>query len=175
MTRLRGFLLAVPAVLVAVWVSSSTTMPARQAPGGQSAVTEPSRAAPSLFELERVTRRLQDGIEAAEAAARPAARNPFRFDTATRAPQEPSPPRPVQAVTPASVEPAAPIVILIGIVERTEDGQSSRVGVVSTASGLSYVKAGDRIGDRYEVVSVDNDAIEIKDTTDASTRRITLQ
>jgi Tfp pilus assembly protein PilP len=174
MTRLRGFLLAAPAVLVAVWVSSSTTMPARQAPGGQSAVTEPSRATPSLFELERVTRRLQDGIEAAE-AARPAARNPFRFDTGTRAPQEPSPARPVQAITPPSVEPAAPIVILIGIVERTEDGQSSRVGVVSTASGLSYVKAGDRIGDRYEVVSVGDDAIEIRDTTTASTRRITLQ
>jgi hypothetical protein len=107
-------------------------------------------------------------------------RNPFRFAVDQRAPREP---QLAQAASPALAAGAAPAagpaplppVSLIGIVDRTVDGHAQRLAVVSMADTLHYVAVGARIGSRYEVVSVAADAVELKDLSDGSTRRLALK
>jgi hypothetical protein len=174
MSRPRALLLVALAAAAIAWAYTSSA-PARSAAVRAARTAQAARPAPPVFDLQVRAERL-DGK--ASSATRPETRrNPFRFGEDVRAPRDPQPARPLTAPL-AAEAPAAPVLptlSLVGIVDRTVDGRAVRIAVLSTADGLVYVSAGDRIGTRYEVVSVSADAVELKDLTDGTPRRLALK
>lgn len=172
MARTRVFLLAVLAIVAAVWAWTMSS-PERAAAVRAARAAQAARPAPPVFDLQVRADRL-DGRAAPPPASR---RNPFRFGEDLRAPREPQPAGPVASAltAPVAAPPALPVLSLVGIVDRTVDGKAIRIAVVSTADGLVYVSAGERVSPRYEVASLTAEAIELTDLTDGSTRRLALK
>ena len=177
MTRVRALLLTVLAALLAAWAMSSSSAPILRSIG----VTGPARATDPLVprravDLEVRIDRLGERLAATAAPPRDGGRNPFRFGGDVRAPREPSAARPnATPSTPALSLPVVPTVSLLGIVDRTVEGNAVRVAVVSIGETLYYVSVGERVGTRYEVITVSADSIDLKDLTDGSTRRVRLR
>jgi hypothetical protein len=172
MSRLRAILLVVLALAAVAWAYTSSS-PVRSAAIRAARAAQADRPAPPVFNLEVRAGKLQTDIPRPEPR-----RNPFRFGEDVRAPRDPQaagPLTPAAIVAAVPAAPALPVISLSGIADRTLDGKTVRIAVVSTPEGLVYVTVGDRIGTRYEVVSFGADAIELKDLTDGSTRRLGLK
>jgi hypothetical protein len=178
-SRTRIVLLVVLAALVGIWASSSPSMTPMGRAGVSPLPLASSRRTPEVFDMQVTTERLEARRAQGELPAEER-RNPFRFAVDQRAPREPQQaqaatlPLAAGAATAATL-PTLPPMSLIGIVDRTVDGRAQRLAVVSMADTLYYAAAGARIGSRYEVVSVAADAVELKDLSDGSTRRVALK
>lgn len=176
MSRLRGVLLAVLALLVVVWAGSSVTLPGSQRATPAAVAPDAGAAtADGPLDLERAAERLRVRLEDAAARPRPPERNPFRFGTAPARPAPAvSPLAAVPAPAPAEVLPAAPAVSLIGIAGRTIDGTLVRTAVISMGGTLYYVAAGDAVGTAYDVEAVEAEAVQLRARPSGTPRRVTL-
>jgi hypothetical protein len=174
----RAALMVVGVNLVAVWAAAAA--------GGRAAATEPAAAAQTV-EFEAVVEArasLVASTERLEAHARrdvaPAmVRDPFRFGAESRpagrrAPARPEsePPADTGNATAAPVE-TEPDIVLQGMAE-SDDGEAIvRTAILRAGPELVLASLGMRVGDRYEVVALAADSVELEDT--ASHVRRTLR
>jgi hypothetical protein len=157
--------------VAAVWAWTESS-PEPSAAVRAARAAEAARPDAPVFDLQVRADRL-DGV--AVAPGPEPRRNPFRFGTDLRATREPQPAGPLTPAAIVAAPPALPTLVLVGIVDRTLSGKAVRVAVVSTAEGLVYAQIGERVSQRYEVTSLTGDAIELRDLTDGSTRRLALK
>jgi hypothetical protein len=173
MTRSRTLLLAVLAVLIVAWATTSSNVIFVRQPAVPETAPQAGTRGPVGFEMDVAVTRLADARE----APRDGGRNPFRFAGDTRAPREPAPAVPASRLTAPEqpAVPSAPLVSLIGVAERTVNGRTVRVAVLLMGGKVLYASTGERVGGRYEVTGVGADAVELTDLTDGSTRRLGLR
>ena len=171
MARPRTLLLLALAAAAVAWAYGSSS-PARTA-ASRARAAQAGRPLPPVFDLEVRADRL-DG-RAARTTQPDAQRNPFRFGDEVRASRDPQPARPMTSEIVAPTTSALPVLSLVGIADQTVEGKPLRIAVISTPDGLVYAAAGQAVGTRYEVASVGADAVELKDLTDGSTRRLMLK
>jgi hypothetical protein len=98
-------------------------------------------------------------------------RNPFRFGSGKPAgavPQTGSPAAPVAAPEPPA--PAQPSLSLSGIAESKTPQGTRRTAIISGGGQLYLVTEGQTVAGRYLVVTVDSDAVTLREDNGASTR-----
>lgn len=175
MSRIRGLLLAVLAVLVVVWVAVSAGMPRPAATPPPQPARTPSPPERLVDELERTAERLRADLDAAAARPDVPTRNPFRFAD-ERAPRTPAPAVPAVGIP---REPAAPAPVtalhprLVGLAEHAEEGSVRRTAIISVEGALEFVGVGDQVAGTFEVVSIDADGVELRRLADGTTTRLT--
>jgi hypothetical protein len=174
MNKTRIVLLGVGAVLVAVWESSAPLRSARSSADAPQVEPRPEiPAAKPLFDVSKVAERLRE-LRAAAPSPR-GDRNPFEFNTPAARPA--TAPRAAAAPAVESAPAAAPVPILTlsGIAENKVGDALVRTAVVSGLGQLFFVKAGDKIGSRFEVTAIGADAVEVRDLTDGRAYRLGLR
>lgn len=169
MNASRAALIVVGVNLVAVWAAAAA--------GGRTAAIEPAVPAQGVA-VEAVGEARASLLAATgrlEAHARrnvsPAmARDPFRFGAAARpagrrAPGRSEPERAVEAEERAAapVDPE-PDFVLQGMAESAEGEVIVRTAILRAGAELVLASLGTRIGDRYEVVALNADSVELEDT-----------
>jgi hypothetical protein len=90
-------------------------------------------------------------------------RNPFRFGSSKPAGTMPQPGSAAPVVSAAPPAPAQPSLSLSGIAERKTPQGNERTAIISGAGQLYLVKEGEMVAGRYRVVSVDSDAVTLRD------------
>jgi hypothetical protein len=169
MNASRAALMVVGVNLVAVWAAAAA--------GGRTAATEPAAPAQvvAVESVGEARASLLASTERLEAHARrnvsPAmARDPFRFGAAARpagrrAPgrseAEPQADAEEAAVTPVEAEPDF---VLQGMAESADGEVIVRTAILRAGAELVLASLGTRIGDRYDVVALNADSVEIEDT-----------
>jgi hypothetical protein len=169
MNASRAALMVVGVNLVAVWAAAAA--------GSRTAATEPAAPAQvvAVESVGEARASLLAATERLEAHARrnvsPAmARDPFRFGAAARpagrrAPgrseAEPQADAEEAAVTPVEAEPDF---VLQGMAESADGEGIVRTAILRAGAELVLASLGTRIGDRYEVVALNADSVEIEDT-----------
>jgi hypothetical protein len=169
MNASRAALMVVGVNLVAVWAAAAA--------GSRTAVTEPA-ATPQMVAEEAVGEAHASLLASAgrlEALARrevPRAmtRDPFRFGAEARptgrrlvARAEAEPRADLGDVAVPAAEPE-PDIVLQGMAESTEGETVVRTAIVKAGGDLVLASIGTRIGDRYEVVALSADSVELEDT-----------
>jgi hypothetical protein len=149
--------------LLATWlaVNPNNTTP----PGANRAVT--SRTPSAVREVTMDDLNLQESRlrgHLGNAPLRPSARNPFRF-AKTSAPQAPTQATAAPAVAPAP-PPAQPSLSLSGIF--TEKGK--RTAIITGDGQVYLVTEGEQFAGRYRAVTVDSDAVTLRDDVGTDTR-----
>ncbi|HSP91535.1 MAG TPA: hypothetical protein VLN08_11535 [Vicinamibacterales bacterium] len=174
MNASRAALMVVGVNLVAVWAAAAA--------GSRTAATE-SSSPPQLIAGEAVGEARASLLAAAErleAHARrnvrvAAARDPFRFGAearpaAGRAAGRPMlEPREEDAAAEPRVEPE-PDIVLQGMAESEQDGVLVRTAILRAGDELVLASIGMRIGDRYDVVALSADSVELEDTLSGERR-----
>ena len=169
MNASRAALMVVGVNLVAVWAAAAA--------GGRTAATDPA-APPQVGAVEAVVEARESLLAAAgrlEALAHrdmaPAmVRDPFRFGaesrpTARRAQDRREPQPPVDAGEAAGAPgDAEPDIAIQGMAESGEGDAIVRTAILRAGSELVLASLGTRIGDRYEVVALNADSVELEDT-----------
>jgi hypothetical protein len=169
MNASRAALIVVGVNLVAVWAAAAA--------GSRAAAIEPAAPAQvvAVEDVGEARASLLAATERLEAHARrdvsPAmARDPFRFGAAARpagrrAPGRSEPEPPVEAEEPAATPvDAEPDIVLQGMAESADAEAIVRTAIVRAGAELVLASLGTRIGDRYEVVALHADSIELEDT-----------
>jgi len=151
--------------LLATWLAVTPSAPT---PAGQHPPTVDTTAAVArdvtandLNLQEAMLRRHLDNV-----AVRRSARNPFRFGR-SKAAAAPSQPQPV-AAAPAPVVAAGPALFLSGIA--TDKGKHT--AIISGEGQLYLAGEGELIAGRYRVVSVERDAVTLRDDGGIETRLV---
>jgi hypothetical protein len=101
-------------------------------------------------------------------------RNLFRFHAAPVAPSAAIAP-PSAAVVAPPPEPQTPSMRLIGIAEDPGADGVMRIAFISAAGQLFNLKEGETFMDRYRVVKITPDVVELTDLTDSSVKRLALR
>jgi hypothetical protein len=149
--------------LLATWLAvnpTTTTPPASNvsATTGASAVRDVT-ADDLNVQAEKLTEHL------GSVAQRPTGRNPFRFGRSTPA-KAPAAVAIAPIAAPVAPQPVQPSLSLSGIA--TEKGKHT---AIITGDGQLYVvKEGDPVAGRYRVVTVDGDAVTLRDDAGAEMR-----
>jgi hypothetical protein len=156
--------------LIATWFAFTPpgAMPAK------SSVAAVERAAPArevtAEDLNAQEARLRQRAANVELGA--ATRNPFRFGARSGAD---TPSHAGIAAAPAAlpvVAPAQPALNLSGIAERTTPQGHTRTAIISGGGQLYLVTDGEMVAGRYRVVTVDTDAVTLRDESGAETRLV---
>ena len=169
MNASRAALMVVGVNLVAVWAAAAA--------GSRIAVAEPA-APPQVMADEAVGEARASLLAAAERLEAHARRNvtasmsrdPFRFGAESRpagrrAPETPRSEFPAQelaAETPA-VDPE-PDIVLQGMAESADGETIVRTAILRAGSELVLATVGTRVADRYDVVAVTAESVELEDT-----------
>lgn len=163
--------LAGTAGLAVTWFAS-------YAPVGQPAVsrTPPAtvaRTERAAADIQHEASRLHERMQQV-AAFREPSRNPFRFAERTPrvAPRAPT-------ITVEDLPPAQPVrptfrMLLAGIAEDTVGDEIVRTAIISTPDEVFLVKAGEQVGDRYKVVAIAEDAVELVRLDDSTSVQLRL-
>lgn len=118
--------------------------------------------------------RLRQRLATAPAPAGPL-RNPFAFE-APRVRAGHRAQAPIVAPAEVPVPPAEPVLVLIGIAEQAGAAGRVRTAMISNGTDdLLMVAEGQAIGERYRVMTIGADVVELKDVTTGATRRLALQ
>jgi hypothetical protein len=140
----------------------------------ESIVTKPpaidSRGAELASEIARLHERLRPS-----ATPRQPGRDLFSFVS-------PAPPRPAPVETPKAapdeapiVRPAPPALKLSGIAEDETPSGLVRTAILSGFGQLFLAKEGDSVTERYRVVRISSDVVELTDLTEGHTIRLALR
>jgi Tfp pilus assembly protein PilP len=131
-----------------------------------------SAAEPTAEELKLQTARLRK--RSAAVTLSPSTRNPFRYSSpkssASRAPRE-------RVVNPAAIEPTiqaappAPTLKLSGVAQKG----STRTAILSGDGQIYVVGVGDSVAGRYTVVTIDPEAVLLRDTAGVEQRLVLPQ
>jgi hypothetical protein len=157
---------------LAAWLAAATTsgrrsnvelLPVKSLPVDR-------RGAELANEIERLHERLRPTT-----TPRQPARNLFSYAAPKGRPVAPaaSVPRPALSEA-APVRPVPPPLKLSGIAEDTADGAVVRTAIISSRGQVVLVKEGENV-DRYRVVKIGSEAVELNDLTDGSTLRLALK
>jgi len=169
-TRTAAILVGVAAVaaLVTAAVTSNRDVP-RPTPPRLYAID--ARGADLAREIGRLHERLRP-----DATPRQPGRNLFSFHAARRAaaPVPTAPPPAVPEVAAPVAPPPSPFK-LIGLGEDAGPDGPVRTAFISAAGQLFVAKEGDVLTPRFTVTKISADVVEITDTTDGSTRRLSLK
>jgi hypothetical protein len=128
-------------------------------------------------EVQSQAERLRHKLATAPAPA-PRSRNPFAFDSApARVRTAARRAEPVAELEePAVTEPRQPSIALVGIAESKNGEDVVRTAMLTGEFiDLIMVTAGQQILGRYEVISVTENAVELKDLETSATRRLILR
>ena len=174
---------------LAVWIVGAAVSGAWLA--SAAGITRQSRNVPSIptppdvvqfdalaDEVQTQAVRLRERLANAP-VPRLADRNPFTFSTPPARPRsapieisEPALPVP----TAGSVEASEPVLELIGIAASEEPSGLVRTAMITGSyDELIMVTLGQRILSRYDVISISEDAVELKDVQTGATRRLVLR
>ena len=177
MNASRAALMVVGVNLVAVWAAAAA--------GGRAAATVPA-VPPQVEAVVEARASLVASTERLEAHARrdvaPAmVRDPFRFGAEARPAGRRPPARPELESPAAGAEAmAAPVetepdVVLQGMAE-SDDGEGIvRTAILRAGHELILASLGMRVGDRYEVVALAADSIELEDTANHVRRTLRMK
>ena len=150
--------------LLATWLAVTPSPPTPVGPHPSAVATAaavaPEVTASDLNLQEAMLRRHLDSV-----TMRPSARNPFRFGKPKAA--APAPSEPV-ATAPAPVVAAGPALFLSGIA--TDKGKHT--AIISGEGQLYLAGEGELIAGRYRVVSVERDAVTLRDDGGIETRLV---
>ena len=174
--RTRIVLLGLFAVLVAVWGSSASLPLARSGDqANRRAAADERKAAPSLFDVDEASTRLRK-VQRESPAPLEGGRNPFTFARPPApAAAAPAPPVADAIAPPAPSTPPPPVFTLSGIADKTgDDGKTVRTAVISGLGQLFFAKTGDTV-DRYTIIAIGADVVELRDATTGETVRLALQ
>ena len=161
--------------LLAAWLASAASTAFRRDP---PPALEPRAAIASTemlaAEIQSQAQRLRQRLAAAPMPQEPA-RNPFAF----RVPDLPPPAAPVRRPVDAFAAPAAPpepALALIGVAEdRGANGPVRTAMLADDRNELFLVTVGESLMGRYQVEAIGADAIELKDLSSGSVRRLALR
>jgi len=177
MNASRAALMVVGVNLVAVWAAAAA--------GGRAAATVPA-VPPQVEAVVEARASLVASTERLEAHARrdvaPAmVRDPFRFGAEARPAGRRPPARPELESQAAGAEAmAAPVeaepdIVLQGMAE-SDDGEGIvRTAILRAGHELILASLGMRVGDRYEVVALAADSIELEDTANHVRRTLRMK
>ena len=177
MTLRRATLYIGGGTLLVAWFSSAASMSsgrnARRAPQ----ILDDSAPGQSLaLSVQAQTRRLKERLATVPVPPAPT-RNPFAFgpgpERVAPAPRIGTPaPEPISA---AIEVPDLPL-MLVGLAEHRKDDVVLKSAVItSDGQDLIMAEVGTVLLGRYTVTSIENDAVEMKDSSSGRVRRIVLQ
>ena len=162
----KGTAMVSGATVLATWLASA---PMPSTPVTQSTANAPVRAqavrqdaAPAQIvdlgpEAERLARRVEEVVSFAAPA-----RDLFRFRASPPAAKAEVPVAPAVSAAPIAVAPPAPPpFVLTGIAEDRQGDVLVRTAIVSGPVDLWLVKAGDIVDGRFQVITVEADAVEV--------------
>ena len=157
---------------LAAWLAAAANSGIDDAQRMRAIKTSPidSRGAVLASEIARLHEQLRPS-----AAPLQPSRNLFSF--AVRQPKTAAPiqtPKPALSEAPAA-RPAAPPVKLSGIAEDQTANGVVRTAIVSTPGQLFLVKEGEQVTDRFRVIKISSDVVELADLTDNTTLRLALK
>lgn len=147
------------AIAVATWLAAATTS------GVRTSVPPPAPDPPSELDrayagLQRDVGRLQQRM--APAAAPMLQRDPFRFQTPVPRAGAPALAQARALVpVPAAVEPGPPL-SLVGIAEDPGPEGVVRTAIVSSRGDVLLLRPGDVVADRFRVVRIDGQSLELR-------------
>ena len=109
---------------------------------------------------------------AVNAPLRPSTRNPFRFAKRI-SPEAPRPSALVPSAVPSTpAPPPPPSLSLSGIADRKTPEGRKRTAIISGEGQVYLAAEGDSVAGRYHVVTVDSDAVTLRDDDGTETRLI---
>ena len=162
----KGTAMVSGATVLATWLAS-TPMPST--PMTPSAANVPVRAqtvrqeaaSAQVVDLGPEAERLARRVEEVVSFAAPA-RDLFRFRASPPAAKAEVPVAPAVSAAPIAVDPPAPpLFVLTGIAEDRQGDVLVRTAIVSGPVDLWLVKAGDIVDGRFQVITVEADAVEV--------------
>jgi hypothetical protein len=151
--------------LLATWLAVT---PAPKPPASNLAATPRTTAAREVTvdDLNLQEARLREHL--GSIPLRPTGRNPFRFGKGSAEAPAPSPAAAAPIMAPAPSAPVAPPLSLSGIF----NDKGKRTAILTSDSQLYLVKEGESFAGRYRMVTVDSDAVTIKDDSGTETRLV---
>jgi hypothetical protein len=177
MTIKRATLYIGAASLLVAWFSSAASVSLQRHPRTvRPAAPEDAAFAEVAATVQSRARRLQERLASAATPQQPA-RNPFAFKRA-----EAPPPRArtiaaaVAPVETTAVTPPEPALSLIGVAEHQKPQGVVRTAMIATATqDLILAVVDDVVAQRYKVVAIGADAIELADSVTGTVRRLALE
>jgi hypothetical protein len=155
---------------VAVWLAAAATSPSRDS--GESIVLKAhaidGRGAALASEILRLHERLRPDTRPPQAG-----RDLFSFGSSRprSRPIDPVPTAPGPALSEAPIRrPAPPAIKLSGIAEDATPAGVVRTAIISGFGQLFLAKEGESVTDRYRVVRISSDVVELTDLTDLTER-----
>jgi hypothetical protein len=147
--------------LIATWLAVNPNPVVPAGPSGAAAPRSPAVLQSTFDDLTLQETRLRQHL--ANVPLRPSGRNPFRFGASQSVR--------LSAAAPTVPVPAAAVVVppslsLSGIA--TDKG--TRTAIIAGDGQLYLVKAGELVGGRYNVVSIDSDSVTLRDEGGIETR-----
>ena len=171
----RTATLLVIGAALAAWLYAAANSGVDSAPPLAAGNTPPidQRGAALATEIARLRDQLRPS-----AAPRQPSRNVFSYGARAvpKAPPLPSPPVSTPALTEVvPLRPAPQVVKLSGIAEDNTPGGWVRTAILSMGGQLYFVKEGEKVSDRFQVVKISSDVVELTDLTDNTTVRLALR
>jgi hypothetical protein len=163
--------------LLAAWLSSAASTSLREPQPRPDTERQAAGSATEVLaaDVQAHAARLRQRLASPPAPQVPA-RNPFMFRPREMPPPRPAPPvRRLEAPPPAAL-PDEPPLVLIGVAEEhTPVGPVRTAMIAAEGNELFLVKAGDTVLGRYRVERVGADAVELKELTASTIRRLGLR
>ena len=128
-----------------------------------------SRGEELALEIARLHERLRPGV-----TPRQPGRDLFSFVSAAARPA-PASTAPAAPIEPPVVRPAPPLLKLSGIAEDATPDGLVRTAILSGSGELFVAREGDTIADRYRVLKISADVVELADATEGTTVRLALR
>jgi hypothetical protein len=170
--NLKWKLVATGTAALAGWLASPPLELAGPAASPNAGVMTRTEVA-AVLALEEQTRRLDQHLEAAQAA--PTSRNLFRFGSRPVA-RRAAAPAPV--VAPEPVAPPVPVPFpmrLTGIAVDLVDGVEKRTAIFTSPAGVELAASGESAAPGYRVVEIGDSFAEVERTSDGARERMTLK
>ena len=158
--------------ILATWIAVSPNTGVQPTTPATAVRRQAVEKEPTAEELNLQAARLRN--RSAAAAIRPSTRNPFRYgartSSASSAPRERSvQPAVVEPVIPAA--PAGPVLKLSGIAQKA----GKRTAILSGDGQVYLVTEGDSVAGRYTVVTIDPEAVLLRDAAGVEQRLVLPQ
>jgi uncharacterized small protein (DUF1192 family) len=165
------------ATIVAAGGALIAWLAAAASSGGRRSVDSPLISVPPLDSrttaLASEIARLHERLRPNEAPRQPA-RNLFAFGAAPARPATPAASLPSEGIDRALLRPARPALKLSGLAEDATPDGIVRTAIISAPGQLFLAREGQTVAERYRVVRISADVVELSDLDDDSIVRLAL-
>jgi hypothetical protein len=175
MSLRRAALCVGGATLIAAWFAAAASEPRqRDQPRAEPTSSPQSETERLAAGVQAQAVRLRERLASAPVPQQPV-RNPFTFDRHAEPASRPAA-RPIEFVAPPPSVPAAPALMLVGVAEQRQPAGLVRIAMLSgDGDDVLMAKVGESVIGRYEVLAIDPEAVELRDTVTGATRRLVLR